>query len=97
MLMVSSGADDKLGRTIQEEKVARSLEMIATAVKRGKDLTSHLLSFARQQTFETAVLDLTEMLPKFEEMLKRSLRGDIEIRTKVDGGPCRVHVDPGEL
>jgi len=30
-------------------------------------------------------------------MLKRSLRGDIEIRTRVDGGPCRVHVDPGEL
>ena len=77
--------------------MARSLEMIATAVKRGKDLTSHLLSFARRQTFETAVLDLAEMLPKFEEMLKRSLRGDIEIRTRVDSGPCRVHVDPGEL
>jgi len=97
LLMVITGAADKLGRTIQDEKVARSLEMIATAVKRGKDLTSHLLSFARRQTFETAVLDLTEMLPKFEEMLKRSLRGDIEIRTRVDGGPCRVHVDPGEL
>jgi two-component system NtrC family sensor kinase len=97
LLMVITGAADKLGRTIQDERVARSLEMIATAVKRGKDLTSHLLSFARRQTFETAVLDLTEMLPKFEEMLKRSLRGDIEVRTRVDGGPCRVHVDPGEL
>jgi len=95
--MVITGAADKLGRTIQDEKVAGSLEMIATAVKRGKDLTSHLLSFARRQTFETAVLDLTEMLPKFEEMLKRSLRGDIEIRTRTDGGPCRVHVDQGEL
>ena len=97
LLMVITGAADKLGRTIQDERMAGSLEMIATAVKRGKDLTSHLLSFARRQTFETAVLDLTEMLPKFEEMLKRSLRGDIEIRTQVDGGPCRVHVDPGEL
>jgi PAS domain S-box-containing protein len=97
LLMVITGAADKLGRTIQDEKVAGSLEMIATAVKRGKDLTSHLLSFARRQTFETAVLDLTEMLPKFEEMLKRSLRGDIEIRTRTDGGPCRVHVDQGEL
>jgi PAS domain S-box-containing protein len=97
LLMVITGAADKMGRTIQDERVAGSLEMIATAVKRGKDLTSHLLSFARRQTFETAVLDLTEMLPKFEEMLKRSLRGDIEIRTRTDGGPCRVHVDPGEL
>jgi PAS domain S-box-containing protein len=97
LLMVITGAADKLGRTIQDQRMTGSLEMIATAVKRGKDLTSHLLSFARRQTFETAVLDLTEMLPKFEEMLKRSLRGDIEIRTQVDGGPCRVHVDPGEL
>jgi len=97
LLMVIAGAADKLGRTIRDEKVAGSLEMIATAVKRGKDLTGHLLSFARRQTFETAVLDLTEMLPKFEEMLKRSLRGDIEIRTRTDGGPCRVHVDQGEL
>src|SRR5262249_50350697 len=74
-----------------------SREMTPPAVKRGKDLTSHLLSFARRQTFETTVLDLTEMLPKFEEMLKRSLRGDIEIRTRTDSGTCRVHVDQGEL
>jgi PAS domain S-box-containing protein len=97
LLMVITGAADKLGRTAQDERMTGPLEMIATAVKRGKDLTSHLLSFARRQTFETAVLDLTEMLPKFEEMLRRSLRGDIEIRTRVDGGPCCVHVDPGEL
>jgi PAS domain S-box-containing protein len=97
LLMVITGAADKLGRTIQDEKVTRPLEMIATAVKRGKDLTSQLLSFARRQTFETAVLDLTEMLPKFEEMLKRALRGDIEIRTRTDGGSCRVHVDQGEF
>jgi len=97
LLMVVSGAADKLRRTIQDENVAGPLEMIATAVKRGKDVTSHLLSFARRQTFETAVLDLTEMRPTFEEMLKRSLRGDIEIRTRTDGGPCRVRIDQGEL
>jgi PAS domain S-box-containing protein len=97
LLMVITGAANKLERTIQDEKVARPLEMIANAVKRGKDLTGQLLSYARRQTFETTVLDLTEMLPKFEEMLKRSLRGDIEIRTRADGVPCRVHVDQGEL
>jgi PAS domain S-box-containing protein len=97
LLMVVLGAADKLGRTIQDERVAGPLEMIATAVKRGKDLTSQLLSFARRQTFETTALELAAMLPKFEEMLKRTLRGDIEIRTRTDGRPCRVHVDQGEL
>ncbi|HEY2527870.1 MAG TPA: MHYT domain-containing protein [Xanthobacteraceae bacterium] len=97
LLMVITGAADRLRRTIEDEKVNGSLAMIATAVKRGKDLTSQLLSFARRQTFEAAVVDLTELLPKFEEMLKRSLRGDIEIRTRADGGPFRVRVDQGEL
>jgi PAS domain S-box-containing protein len=97
LLMVITGAADKLGRTIHDEKVTRPLEMIATAVKRGKDLTGQLLTFARRQTFEAAVLDLAEMLPKFEEILKRALRGDIEIRTQRGNGPCRVHIDQGEL
>jgi two-component system NtrC family sensor kinase len=97
LLMVVTGAADKLGRTIRDERMAGPLEMIATAVKRGKDLTGQLLSFARRQTFEKTVLDLPAMLPKFEEMLKRTLRGDIEIRARTDGGPCRVHVDQGEL
>ena len=97
LLMVITGAAYKLGRTIQDEKVTKPLEMIATAVKRGKDLTSQLLSFARRQTFETTVFDLTEMFSKFEEMLKPVLRGDIEIRTQAEDCPCRVHVDQGEL
>jgi len=97
LLMVIKGAAYKLGRTIQDEKVTKPLEMIATAVKRGKDLTSQLLSFARRQTFETTVFDLTEMFSKFEEMLKPVLRGDIEIRTQAEDCPCRVHVDQGEL
>jgi two-component system NtrC family sensor kinase len=71
--------------------------MIATAVKRGQNLTGHLLSFARRQTLEATVVDLPELLPKLEEMLRRSLRGDIEIRARVLDGPCRVRVDPGEL
>jgi two-component system NtrC family sensor kinase len=71
--------------------------MIATAVKRGQNLTSHLLSFARRQTLETIVIDLAETLPNLAEMLRRALRGDIEIRTQAQDGPCRVRADQGEL
>jgi two-component system NtrC family sensor kinase len=71
--------------------------MIATAVKRGQKLTGHLLSFARRQTLEAAVIDFTEFLPNMGEMLKRSLRGDIDIKMVPPDRPCRVRVDPGEL
>jgi len=71
--------------------------MIATAVKRGQNLTSHLLSFARRQTLETIVIDLGGNLPNLTEMLRRALRGDIEIITQAQDCPCRVRVDQGEL
>ena len=71
--------------------------MIMTAVNRGQTLTGHLLSFARRQTLETAVVDLEEALPQVSEMLKRSLRGDIEIKTLILCSPCRIQVDRGEL
>jgi PAS domain S-box-containing protein len=97
LLMVISGAAERLRRTATDASAGRPLEMIATAVKRGQSLTGHLLSFARRQTLETEIVDLANTLPKISEMLKRSLRGDIGIKTSAPDGPCRARVDPGEL
>jgi PAS domain S-box-containing protein len=97
LLMVISGAAERLRRTVADPAAGQPLEMISTAVKRGQNLTGHLLSFARRQTLETAVVDLASTLPKISEMLRRSLRGDIEIRISARDNPCRARVDPGEL
>jgi PAS domain S-box-containing protein len=97
LLMVVGGAAEKLRRTFPDPRAVRPLEMIATAVKRGQNLTGHLLSFARRQTLETVVIDLAEILPDLAEMLKRSLRGDIEIKTHAEDCPCRARADQGEL
>ncbi len=97
LLMVVSGATERLRRTVHDPGAKRPLDMIVTAVKRGQTLTSHLLSFARRQTLESKAVDLVDMLPDVSEMLRRSLRGDIEIRAFASDGPCPVHVDVGEL
>jgi PAS domain S-box-containing protein len=97
LLMVVSGAAAKIRRTLSDEALIRPLEMIETAVKRGSTLTGHLLSFARRQTLEAKIIDLVEAVPKLAELLRRSLRGDIEVRTKTTDRPCRVRVDQGEL
>jgi PAS domain S-box-containing protein len=97
LLMVISGAADRLKRTSTDPATARPLEMIGMAVKRGENLTGHLLSFARRRTLEATVIDLAKLLPTVSEMLKRSLRGDIDIRTRMGDGACRVQVDQGEL
>jgi len=97
LLMVINGAAEKVKRSVPDKQVNLPLEMIATAVKRGQKLTSQLLSFARRQTLETEVIDLTDTLPHISEMLKRSLRGDIEIKAFAPDRACRARVDPGEL
>jgi len=97
LLMVISGAAEKLRRRSTDAEADHSLDMIVTAVKRGQTLTSQLLTFARRQTLDATVVDLAQTLPGLADMLKRSLRGDIEIRWSEPQVPCRVRVDNGEL
>jgi two-component system NtrC family sensor kinase len=97
LLMVISGATYKLGKAVTDPATGRALDMIANAVKRGQNLTNQLLSFARRQTLETSVVDVAAFLPNVSEMLRRSLRGDIEIRTSAPAYPHRIRIDPTEL
>src|SRR5262249_14333746 len=43
------------------------------------------------------VIDLSEHLPEMQDMLSRSLRGDIVIRVVVPRRPCYVKVDTSEF
>ena len=97
LLMVVSGATFMLGRIAPEPGTGRALQLIANAVKRGQALTSQLLSFARRQTLETAVVDLVDLLPNMSEMLRRSLRGNIEIKASAPESSCRARIDRTEL
>jgi PAS domain S-box-containing protein len=97
LLMVISGAIFMLGRFAPEPGTGRALQLITNAVKRGQVLTSQLLSFARRQTLETSVVDLVELLPNMSEMLRRSLRGNIEIKASAPSSSCRIRIDRTEL
>jgi two-component system, NtrC family, sensor kinase len=97
LLMIIAGSAQRLRRELSGEKHTRLLDLIANATKRGESLTRQLLAFSRRQTLTPAVIDLTERLPALEDMLNRSLRGDIAIKVVVPSGICAVKVDPSEL
>jgi len=68
-----------------------------TAVEKGESLTRQLLTFARRQTLQPKIIDLREEMPKLADLLRRSLRGDIEIRLDIAPFVWPIDVDPNEF
>jgi two-component system NtrC family sensor kinase len=97
LLMIVSGSVHRLRRDVADEKQLRLLDAIVNAIRRGESLTRQLLSFSRRQMLQPTVIDLAVWLPELKEMLSRSLRGDIEVRSAVSRRPCLVKVDASEL
>jgi two-component system NtrC family sensor kinase len=97
LLTVVNGAAEILRLSISDARAERPLAMIESAVRRGATLTRQLLTFASRQALAVEVIDLTQHLPRFKEMLRGSLRGDIEVIVDVPDVPCMVKADPGEL
>ncbi|HYH37680.1 MAG TPA: ATP-binding protein [Azospirillum sp.] len=75
----------------------RAVDAIETAATRGESLTRQLLSFSRRQTVAPTALDLREQLPKFLDLMRHSLRGNISVMTYVAPDLWPVHVDLSEL
>jgi PAS domain S-box-containing protein len=73
------------------------LDNILLAGERGSALTRQLLSLARNRPLTRQVIDLTTHVPKMAEMLRSSLRGDINLRISVDANAGAVDADVGEL
>ena len=63
------------------------------SVDRAATLTSRLLAFARQQPLSPEVVNVNRLLADMEDMLRRTLREDIVIETRLAGGVWRTYAD----
>ncbi len=77
--------------------IDRQLDSILHAGQRAAALTRQLLSYARNQTVAPRVLDLRVELPRMQEILKPSLRGNITLSLRIPNELWPIEVDPGEL
>ncbi len=76
---------------------AKLIDNILLAGERGSALTRQLLSLARNHPLTRQVVDLHTHIPKMAELLRPSLRGDINLRIFVDPRAGAIEVDVGEL
>jgi PAS domain S-box-containing protein len=95
LLMVIGGNIELLKH--RRGKMDRIVGVVEDAVARGQSLTRQLLSFSRRQPLQPQVLDLSALAPKLIELLRASLRGDIEIVTDIAEDVWPVKVDLAEL
>ncbi len=72
-------------------------EMSHKAAQRGADLTHRLLAFARRQVLDASPVDINRLLAGMDNLLRRTLREDIDIELVRGGGLWMTHVDESQL
>jgi signal transduction histidine kinase/ActR/RegA family two-component response regulator len=97
LLMTFSSGMFLLDQPIDAGSRRRVLDGMRRAVERGTSLTRQLLAFSRRRPLSPKTVDLGTQLRGMQEILQRSLRGDVEIEMEFDDGLWPVEVDPGEL
>ena len=76
---------------------SKMIDNILLASERGVALTRQLLSLSRHQPQARQVVDVSNEMPRIAEMLRSSLRGDIEMQISVGTDIRPIEVDLGEL
>jgi PAS domain S-box-containing protein len=72
-------------------------ELTAGAAERGAELTQRLLAFGRRQTLEPQVVDINKLVAEMDGLLRRSLRGDIDIVMSLSSTMWSASVDPAQF
>jgi len=73
------------------------LRRIRESAERAKEVAQRLLAFSRKQLLELKTVDLGEVIRKFENMLRRTIRENIEIHIKISPDLCLVKADSGQI
>ena len=97
LLTAIVGYTDVTLRQVQDPRAQANLEQVRVACKRATDLTARLLAFARKQVIEPRVIDVNEMATRTEQLLRRLIEPNIEVRLELAPEPLKVRVDPGQL
>jgi PAS domain S-box-containing protein len=97
LLMVISGGLSLLQRSEDVARQQRIIDQMRQAAERGASLIRQLLAFARRQTLNAEPIDLHRLLDGMRELLDRTLRGDVQVKTKLADDLWPIMVDRTEF
>jgi PAS domain S-box-containing protein len=96
LLMVIAGGVSLLERPGDAQRRVRVIAQMRQATERGASLSRKLLAFSRRQPLNPEPVDLHWQISGMREILDRTLRGDIEVRTELADDLWNIKVDPAE-
>ena len=98
LLMIVSGSIHTLKKCVgNDPKLQRAVAAVEAATKRGASLTSQLLTFARRQSVNPQVIDLTERINAIREVLDTGAGGAVALEYDIALDVCPVIVDVAEF
>jgi PAS domain S-box-containing protein len=98
MLTVIIGTAEILAEDVADKpQVAATVKMIEEAAQRGAELTERLLAFARKQPLQPQETDINALMTQSSKLLRRSLRENVTIETRLADDTWPALVDPGQL
>jgi signal transduction histidine kinase len=79
------------------EYVRSQADVIRLAGERAAELTHRLLAFARRQPLDPRATDVNELVAEVKQLLRRTVKENIQIELRVDPLVGKALVDPHEL
>jgi CheY-like chemotaxis protein len=97
MSVVMGAAEFILHRRDIPEAVRQDVEFIQKAAERTAAVTGQLLAFSRRQVLKPELLDLNQLVRKWEPVLRRLMGEDCSVVLQLAAEPSQVRADPGQL
>jgi len=75
----------------------KRVEHITQAALKARDLTRQLLTFGRKQALDMQIIDLSEVVASFADILRRTIRESIEIRLEAAAASACIRADRTQI
>ncbi|MFN3463941.1 MAG: PAS domain S-box protein [Terricaulis sp.] len=97
LTVILSNAELLESRLAGDEHLHMLAEMTRLAAERGAELTSRLLSFSRRQALDPKPVDVSALARGMDQLLRRALGEQVEIRMIADEGVWDAQIDALQL
>ena len=86
-----------LQRCLNQPALHGDIRRIEDAADRAVALVRHLLAFSRKQVLRPKILDLNSIVVNLEQLLRRLMSANIEMKTFVSKDLGAIKADPGQI